>query len=33
MPSVSDIMEMAELLKVKAIGIEEDKCVVIFHVF
>ena len=29
MPSVSDIMEMAELLKVKAIGIEEDKCVVV----
>lgn len=29
MPSVQDIMEMAELLKVSAIGIEEDKCVVV----
>lgn len=29
MPSVQDIMEMAELLKVSAIGIEEDRCVVV----
>lgn len=29
MPSVQDIMEMADLLKVNAIGIEEDRCVVV----